>query len=202
MILVLNKRYSLGTLTVDDSKLPITAHLTTSTENKDGLFVYAQAEEYESDYYLFLQSEREPIAYIENVIKPHVYMKQIMHPVGEQNLKVGNSNSYLIDFSAFDKNGEAFIKPDGYPDPKYPLGLVVVKDSITGNEINKDSNWFKIELRPFENGSTYNLLCTAKAAGKTVDVYVGCVGYEEDDYYIYHHMDNPTQFVRLTSIKA
>lgn len=63
MILVLNKRYSIGTLTVDDSKLPITAHLTTSTENKGGLFVYAQAEEYESDYYSFLRSEKEAIAF-------------------------------------------------------------------------------------------------------------------------------------------
>ena len=125
-------------------------------------------------------------------------MKQIMHPVGEQNLKVGNSISYLIDFSAFDKNGEAFSKPDGYPDPKYPLGLVVVKDRSTGNEINADSTWFKIELIPWGNGNTYDLKCTAKAAGKTVDVYVGGVGYE-DDYYIYHHMDNPTKFLTLTS---
>ena len=54
---------SLGTLTVDDSKFPIKAHLTTSTENKGGLFVYAQTEGYENDYYLFLPSENEPIVF-------------------------------------------------------------------------------------------------------------------------------------------
>ena len=60
---------TLGTLTIDDSKLPVTAHLTTSTENEGELIVYAQAEEYENDYYLFLASEKKAIANYINRIK-------------------------------------------------------------------------------------------------------------------------------------
>lgn len=60
---------TIGTLTINDSELPVTAHLTTSTQNEGELIVYAQTEEYENDYYLFLPSEKEAIANYINRIK-------------------------------------------------------------------------------------------------------------------------------------
>ena len=175
---------SLGTVTVDNSKFPVTAHLATSTQNEGELIVYAQADEYENDYYLFLQSEKEAIANYTIRIKQHVYVRGV--PSDDTYYLYPNDTlTYNWSYTFHDENGNAFVPREGWPSPVYTAGGLLYR-----NEVDKSSYFPISEESGFDVSITAaNNIYTAVIKPKEVNKIMciaAQVNEQEDDYYLYH----------------
>ena len=176
---------SLGTITVDNSKFPVTAHLATSTQNEGELIVYAQAEEYENDYYLFLASEKEAIANYTIRIKQHVYVRGV--PSDDKYYLYPNDTlTYNWSYTFHDENGNAFVQREGWPSPVYTAGGLWYT-----NGFDKSSQFPTAEEAGFDVSITaanniHTAVIKPKGTHKAMSI-AAKVNEQEDDYYLYHH---------------
>ena len=175
---------SFGTFTIDDSEFPVTAHLTTSTENEGEFVVYAQAEEYETDYYLYLQSEKEAIANYTNRIKQHVYVRGV--PSDDKYYLYPNDTlTYNWSYTFHDAEGNTFTPREGWPSPVYTAGGLLYR-----NAVDKDTYLPTPEEAGFDVSITsanniYTAVIKPKGTHKVMHILTK-VNEQEDDYYIYH----------------
>ena len=173
---------TLGTLTIDDSKLPVTAHLTTSTENEGELIVYAQAEEYENDYYLFLASEKEAIANYTIRIKEHVYVRGV--PSNDKYYLYPNDTlSYNWTYTSHDAEGNTYIPREGWPSPVYTAGGLRYQDGFDNNNyLVPEKLGFDVSITSANN--IHTAIIKPKGTHKVMHILTKV--NEQDDYYIYH----------------
>ena len=173
---------SLGTITVDNSKFPITAHLVTSSQNEGELIVYAQAEEYENDYYLFLASEKEAIANYINRIKEHVYVRGV--PSNDKYYLYPNDTlSYNWTYTSHDAEGNTYIPREGWPSPVYTAGGLRYQDGFDNNNyLVPEKLGFDVSITSANN--IHTAIIKPKGTHKVMHILTKV--NEQDDYYIYH----------------
>ena len=177
---------SLGTVTINGNKLPITAHLTTSTVNEGEFVVYAQAEEYETDYYLFLASEKEAIANYTNRIKEHVYVRGV--PSDDKYYLYPNDTlTYNWTYTFHDERSNPYVPRVDFPSPVYTAGGLWYR-----NELDKTSQFPTAEEAGFDVSITsanniYTAVIKPKGTHKVMNI-AAKVNEQEDDYYIYHNI--------------
>ena len=173
---------SLGTLTIDDSKFPIKAHLTTSKQNEGELIVYAQAEEYENDYYLFLASEKEAIANYINRIKEHVYVRGV--PSDDNYYLYPNDTlTYNWSYTFHDENGNTYVPREGCPSPVYTAGGLRYQDGFDNNNyLVPEKLGFDVSITSANN--IHTAIIKPKGTHKVMHILTKV--NEQDDYYIYH----------------
>ena len=176
---------SFGTFTIDDSEFPVTAHLTTSTVNEGEFVVYAQAEEYETDYYLFLQSEKEAIANYINRIKEHVYAIGDGIP-GKYYLYPNDSLTYNWTYTFHDAQGNTFTPREGWPSPVYTEGCLYYDNELDNSplHVTAEEAGFDVSITSYNN--IYTAVIRPKGTRKAMCILATGKG-QEDDYYIYHY---------------
>lgn len=175
---------SFGTFTIDDSEFPVTAHLTTSTVNEGEFVVYAQAEQYETDYYLYLQSEKEAIANYTNRIKQHVYVKGV--PSDDRYYLYPNDTlTYNWSYTFHDENDNTFVPREGWPSPVYTAGGLSYRNSVDKDTYlpTPEEAGFDVSITSANN--IYTAVIKPKGTHKVMNIATK-VNEQEDDYYIYH----------------